>query len=147
MSDAVCTLEDEYTRQQWLTRVRWFARLSSGVVVIGDDDRPGLEQPSAWLRLRDHVTRHGLAVEEVWLQFRDEPPVRLPARAGGYFFRRSVGAFLNAAVSFDFYLVGYLQGRQVVVHRIKVPEMILVETEARDPDDAEAVGPSLIRNP
>ncbi len=137
--------EDDFTREQWLGQARWNVRLSNGEHIFQDDGRPGQEQ-SAWLRLAGYVREHNLKIEAMWLQFRNEPPRRLPEMAQGYFFRKSIGAFFPSGVSYGFYLVGHLKDGVVRVTRWKVPEMILVEEEARDPQDEEKVGLSLIRN-
>lgn len=142
----VCTTEDDYTRERWLDSVRWTVLLSNGEQVIQDDNRPGVEPASAWLRLGQYVCEQGLVIEGLTLQFRSEPPVRLPERAEGYFFRKSLGAFLTSQATLGFYLVGHLEDGRVLVRRYKVPEMILVGLEARDPNDHETVGISLIRN-
>lgn len=147
MSKQVCTQEDDFLRERWLSEVRWVVNLSNGEQVIQDDGRPGCEPASAWLRLGEYVREHRLRIEAMWIQFRHEPPIRMPIGAAGYFFRKSQGALLNTDINFFFYLVGYLQDEQVVVKRFQVPELIELETELRNPLDTELVGPSLIRNP
>lgn len=142
----VSTQEDEFTREKWLNEARWTALLSNGQTVIQDDGRPGADPASAWLRLGMYVTEMNLKIVGLTLQFRSELPLHMPKDAEGYFFRKSMGAFLNTGQTFGFYLIGHLANGVIHVRQYKVPEMILVETTTRDPDDPKKVGPSLIRN-
>jgi hypothetical protein len=144
----VCTAEDDYTLEQKLHCARWYARLSDGTVVISDDDRPGAEPASAWLRLGKYLTGNpGLSIREFWVGFRDSNVHTgiVPENAEGYFFRKSVLGFLNDNVTLGFFLLGHLENGTVHVQRWKVPEMILVEKETRNPFDSQAVSESLIR--
>lgn len=141
----VCTSEDDFTRERWLTHVRWVVLLSNGEQVIQDDGRPGPLRESAWIRLGKYVQERGLKIQQMSISFRNEPPIRLPDQAEGYFFRTSVGGLLTSELTFEFYLVGYLRNEKVMVQRFKVPELILVQNEVRNPSDEETVGSSLIR--
>ncbi len=137
--------EDEFTREKWLSEVRWTVTLSDGTRVIQDDNRPGAVPPSAWLRLRQYTQEKSLHIVGMSLAFRDEPPVHMPDNASGYFFRKSVGSFLDSDLTYGFFLTGVLTDKEVVVQRWKVPELILVEEEVRDPENEDTVGNSLIR--
>ena len=141
----ICTKPDDYTQEKWLSEARWIAVLSTGEQVLQDDDRPGVEPKSAWLRLGEHVKKTGSKIVELSIRFRDEPAVTFPSNAEGYFFRKSMGAFLFSDTSYGFYVVGVLQEGTLLVQKWKVPEMVLVEEEIRDPADDDKVGPSLIR--
>jgi hypothetical protein len=139
--------EDEYSRELWLNSALWTAELSNGEFVVQDDGRPGLKPESAWLRLGEYVRQNNLRIVGLSIRFRNEPPIVLPRDAKGYFFRKSLGAFLYTEHIFQFYIIGYLDNHLVRVSKYKVPEMILVEQSDRDAEDEGMVGPSLIRNP
>lgn len=140
----VCTHEDDFTRSRFLTESRWVARLTNGESVISDDGRPGTKK-SAWLRLADYVKEKGVRIETLQIEFRSHVERPVPANADGYFFRTAVGAFLNDKVTFGFFLVGYLKDGKVYVSRWQVPELLPIDKDERNPDDADAVGESLIR--
>lgn len=142
----ICTAEDPFTFEQWLSRARWTATLSSGLEVIQDDGRPGVHPESAWLRLGAYCREHGLWVHRLQIAFRNENAVVLPQPADGYYFRKTAGGFLGCE-TYGFYLVGWLAGGVLTVRKYQVPEMLLVSEETRDPDDERQTGPSLIRRP
>jgi DNA-binding NarL/FixJ family response regulator len=139
--------EDDYTRELETDhgQALWRAELSDGRVVVMDDGRPGVDPPSAWLRLADEVRRTGVRVVRLWPQFRDNAQRDcLPANAEGYFLAKAALGMWGLANTLHFMLVGYLQGDEIVLQRWSVPELILVEVERRD---AKAAGDCLIRNP
>jgi hypothetical protein len=143
----VCLAEDDFTQEQSLRhrQAEWRAQLSDGTVVIMDDNRPGVQPASAWLRLARHVQEHNLAICRLWLQFRThvEQDI-LPANAEGYYFCKSALGFLTLKDTLHFFLVGYLTNGKIMVQKWCVPELLLLSVETRDP---ELAGPCLIRNP
>lgn len=143
----VCLKQDEYVTdlEQGCMTASWRARLSNGDVVIQDDDRPGMDPPQAWLRLQDYVRKNGLSITKIWLQFRSNIQADiLPENADGYYFCKQALSFLHGSKTFHFYILGSLQNGKLVVQRWKVPELVLVEKEERDPATA---GVCLILNP
>lgn len=143
----ICTREDSFTREFWLHQARWIATLASGLEVIQDDNRPGLAEPSAWLRLREYVQEHRDGIVALRFAFRNERAIHLPERQKGYFFRHGLGANLVSSVSVGFFLAGYLLDGQVQVLKYRVPEMLLCERQTRDPANEQLVGKSLIVYP
>jgi len=146
MTTPLVTGEDEFTRELETDHklALWRVELSNGKVIVQDDNRPGVEPHSAWLRLAEHIRREGLAICRMWLQFRSNQRREiLPANAEGYYFCKSALGMMNSNSTLFFYLVGYLQNGKLVVQRWAVPELLLVETMERDPAKA---GECLIRN-
>lgn len=154
----VCTHEDDFLREQAMKgQARWTARLSSGQLVYQDDNRPGEEPASAWVRLAEHLRNTGERIVSLWLQFRDHVERPLADDAAGYFFARVAGGVWPGDETYDFYLLGQLEYQlengltkaSVMVQRWKVPELIFCEVTQRDPEDARAMGQGqfLIRQP
>lgn len=132
-------IPDDFTSEYWLFSPRWICDLSNGETVFQDDDRPGEEPKSAWLRLRQYCQENNLSITHMRLEFRSNTQRSLPDDAEGYFFCKGCGAFLfGGGTTLGFYLVGYLKGDKVIVHQYKSPEMILVSTEERLAADCEA---------
>lgn len=142
----VCKQPDDYTEEYHLRETYWTVKLSNGEYVMQDDNRPGVEPHSAWLRLAEYVRQNRLSIKEMWVQFRSHVESTLPADADGYFFRKCAMGFLFDNSTYGFYLIGYLHNGKVRVQKWKVPELLLVEEEERDPADDSQVGQSLIRN-
>lgn len=142
----VCTIYDDFLHERHLAQAFWTARLSNGQVIYQDDGRPGLAEPSAWLRLGDYVRASRLNIDEVWIRFRKTEKRPLPAKAEGYFFRKSLVGELSTRNNRQFFLIGYLHSGILMVQRWSVPELVLVSTEVRPPDDDRLVGRSLVRN-
>lgn len=133
----VCRGEDDYTAELQTDRGQalWQAELSSGEVVTMDDQRPGVDEPSAWVRLGHYCRRNGLHVRRLWLKFRSNVARDiLPADADGYFFCKSVVGMMNSTETYHFYLVGCLRDGELVVQRWQVPELVRIEQERRAVD-------------
>ncbi len=144
----LCFAEDDFTRslEDDHRTALWQARLSDGSVVTMDDGRPGIEPPSAWIRLRDYLLETKLSIVGLWLKFRSNRDENiLPANAQGYFFTKSIMSSLDpGSLPVFFYMVGYLVGDTLTVERWDMPALILVEREIRSLDGVEE---QLIRNP
>jgi len=135
----LCRGEDDYTDELQTDRGQavWQAELSSGEVVTMDDGRPGVDEPSAWVRLGHYCRRNGLRIRRLWLKFRSNVARDiLPADADGYFFCKSALGMLNSADTYHFYLVGFIRDGSLTVQRWQVPELVLIESESRPIDPA-----------
>jgi hypothetical protein len=140
----VCTAEDAFTKDWYWRKPRWEAVLSDGTTVIQDDGRPGLE-PSAWLRLARHCWENGLRVRSLSVRFRSNVVRAVPDDAPGYFFRNCVKKWLSGHTVRSL-LVGWLGEGGVRVTRLRVPDLVVLGEEVRDPADDRAVGFSLLIN-
>lgn len=134
----LCTIEDDYVRN----RPRWVATLSDGVVVYGDDDRPGVEPPSAWVRLRTHCLEQGVGISRLHFQFRSNVQ-HLPPSEGYFFARTACG--VDSGWTFDGVRIGYVVGETVFTVHYKTPELVVIDQDERPLDRASEciiLGPS-----
>lgn len=122
--------EDDFTFE----KPRWLAYLSNGEKIIQDDNRPGVEPASAWLRLRDYCRQTGAHVVELKLQFRSHHEAPLPTHAEGYYFCNRVSAVWGSEESCHFFVIGVLVNNNIFVQHWKVPELILIQEEVRPAD-------------
>ena len=124
----LCTVDDEYVRE----RPRWVVTLDDGTTVYQDDGRPGRED-SAWQRLRSYCQESGRCIDEMWLQFRSNRVQVCNKIVDGYFFIRSVYGVWGEH-SNDAYIAGYLENEVIHAIKWKVPELIPLEMQTRDPN-------------
>jgi hypothetical protein len=89
----------------------WVAELSDGTKIYQDDDRKGLEEHSAWIRLGDYL-RHiyvcdtQLTIRRIQLMFRDHI-INLPINKLAYFFSKGMVGVLSGK-STRFFVVGHV---------------------------------------
>lgn len=120
-------------------RAIWIADLSDGRSVY-EHERAG----STWLALGSFVRESGIRIVDLRLKFRSITKMNLvPRDTQGYFFCKSAAGMFGTPDTFNFYLVGSLHNDILRVQRWSVPELILIETQERDPGKA---GQCLIRN-
>lgn len=129
--------EDEFIREQQLAhkQVIWIAELSDGRSVYQDDGR---EPEPAWIRL----SRSGLSIVSLRLQFRRNVVDPLPKNAEGYFYSRGMTAVMGGGC-YPFVVIGACAGEDVHVVRYRVPELEKIDEEVRRAADA---GNALIMN-
>lgn len=131
--EIVTKVEDDFVKHQ----MRWVVVLSNGETVYQDDNRPGLDEPSAWLRLKQYVADNNLNIIEFWLQFRTNRVLVEPRAASGYYFSKSAFGVWGEE-SKEGYVAGALVDGRVVGMLWKVPELIAVESINREvPLDAK----------
>jgi len=137
----LCFEEDDYTRSKFYEEPRWVAHLSDGRRVISDDNRPGLLEPRAWLRLREFVFATGINVVGLDISFRSRVQDPLPRNADGYFFCRGVLASPCGAKIHRF-VVGHLQpDGWILAQSWNVPELTQAEVDFRR---VESVKPEML---
>lgn len=128
----------------------WVCELSNGENIYQDDERPGLEIESAWIRLAEYLTLNKLDIVSMKLKFRSHEE-HVGKDVDGFFFRKSVlgGLGLNrreCPVNQHFFLAGVLKDGLIQVTKWHTPELTVAENEVRDPLDRKNVGESLIVN-
>lgn len=106
----------------------WVATLSDGRTAFMDDDAGG----TAWPRLADYCRGRRLSVVALELRFRSHRVRCAPDGAYAYFFRRQAVLYGDQSVA-HYYLAGHQESPDgpVLVGRWMVPELILVERQAR----------------
>lgn len=128
----VCKVDDEFVRDS----MRWVVRLNNEEIIYADDDRPGEDPPSAWLRLGAYCRDNGLYIVQMWLQFRSVRIEVKPANADGYFFAKSVFAVWGDDQSYEAYVVGTLrEDGKVYTTQWRVPELIRLEQGTREVEE------------
>lgn len=136
----------------------WIAKIkkldgSEEIDVYQDDCVPHLLdhfQEKAWQRLGKFCAIHDYKIVSLKLKFRshvehifDDEDVE------GAFFREAIfGAFgktdYKSRMNIRYYLTGYLKDGILKVQKWRVPELIFISEETRDPNDEKRVGKSLI---
>ena len=134
MSNLVCTEPDGWIENRLEDTTFWIATLSNNEVVWMDDERPERKHHSAWIRLKEHCEINKLHVVKIQLKFRSHSEFVYDEDSEGYAFRKGVlGSFGSA--NQHFYLVGILKNGIVNMQKWSVPELILSETDERNPSD------------
>ncbi len=103
---------DSYIRDK--DEAIWIADLSNGDTIYMDDNRPGEEPASAWLRLRDYIKETNYNIERFYLKFRSHIEMPLPDKALGYFFCKRALAGLSSGVTIHSFMIGTLREYEVI---------------------------------
>lgn len=141
----VCTQPDDFVLSfSDFGKAMWVAELSNGEHVFQDDDRPGTDPGSAWLRLKEYVESNKLSILGMRLEFRSNV-IYMPTNVEGYFFRKALLAAFFSTKSIHYYVVGTLENGIVKGRYWKVPELLPSMEKEYDPNDPE-VERCLIRN-
>jgi hypothetical protein len=142
MSDInVCKIDDEFIRDS----LRWIVNLNNGDTIYQDDDRPGIEPRSAWVRLKRYCEAHGLYIVRMRIQFRSNAVEVGVSDARGYYFARTAMAVWGEETHHG-YIAGHLdaEGKVHYVHWL-TPSLIPIEQGVRavSPEQSDC----LIRRP
>lgn len=129
----VCKTVDDFIRD----KLRWVVELSNGETVYEDDDRPGEDPPSAWVRLRAYCHDNRLHVVGMRLQFRTHivgvgPDEGIP---DGFYFVKSAYGIMGVdgrQENYGAYIAGYLKDGKIFVTRWKTPELEQLGHEVRE---------------
>jgi hypothetical protein len=131
---SVCTEWDTYINDFRLNNTMWFAELSNGEKVLQDDDRPGEDPPSAWVRLVNYCNDNGLHVKKMYFSngdglthpFEDEDGLE------GAFFMKGVSGDMFAAETSYSYIFGNVYGDQLRIKKYTVPDcQFITDSEVR----------------
>lgn len=123
----ISTSIDDYIYSKLMGEAIWIAKLSSGIEVYQDDDRPGLE-PSAWLRLKEYCQKNNENITNIVLRFRSHYENIEPNKKG-YVFCKSCIAILGNDSSYNIYKIGFIENNHIIMQKWKVPELILHSTD------------------
>src|SRR3990167_9988521 len=87
----------------------WIATLSDNTQIFQDDNRPELNEPSAWRRLKTYLGQEGLHIVGVHFRFRSHV-VSLPSSPQNeYYWSKGVGAACGGRSS-NFFIYGRREG-------------------------------------
>lgn len=118
----------------------WIVTLSDGSKIYQDDDRPGEEIPSAWVRLKEWINHSRLegskiSIIDLHLRFRSNILNPLPKNADGYFFANKIIHFVGAKEPLKFIVLGYLEDGLIKRRTIKVPELLILQDDIKTLED------------
>lgn len=129
----LCFEPDDFINDKYESETRWIITLSDGRKVYQDDERPGLSEPSTWKRLKTFLQENPeLSVIGMTVGFRDNI-INVGDNADGYYFCKAALGDLFSGANMGFYVCGTLKDGELHVKRRKIPELIVVEEEQRDP--------------
>lgn len=137
----VCFAIDKYIED--LDKPHWFADISDGTRIFGDDGRPGLE-PNSWYRLRDYLYQNGLYIKKLFIRFRSHVE-EIGESDIGYIFRKGILAAVVNGQNFHRFIVGVVREDGVHVQVWNVPELIKDDSES-EVRTIESVKESIIWN-
>jgi len=125
----LCTTPDEFIEE----KARWVATLSNGLKVYQDDDRPGEEINSAWIRLKTYLEiSKEISIIGLHLQFRSNIIYPLPQNSKGYFFSNKIVQFIGGS-PLRFMVVGYVDEKEKIhTQTFNIPELLKLETSTRN---------------
>ena len=123
---------DDYIENKYERQAIWIVKLSNGESIFMDDDRPGLPERSAWLRLKEYVKSNGLDIEEMIVKFRSHVVRVNYEKPDGFFFRHGILGSMGSSKNTEYYLVGTVKDGILSVRKYQVPEIEVVSEETRD---------------
>ena len=122
---------DSYVNVYGDNNPMWIVELSNGETVYQDDDRPGIEPPSAWKRLKIYCDAHDVHVVKMNVKNRSHME-NVGEGDDGYFFCKSAGAFLFGDETIHSFVVGKLKDGKLFTRKWRMPEVIPEGVEKRN---------------
>lgn len=137
----ICTEYDQFLREKdktvWVCDIE-IHPYSHGIItnkqVFQDDGRPGLDEPKAWVRLKEYMAlgRRGsgdghIRIKRIHCQFRDHIetiPLEYP---NGVYFSYGAGGNMFSPHTENYYVLGVVEGDRVHKYWYRVPEVILYD--------------------
>jgi hypothetical protein len=112
----------------------WFAELSNGEKVFQDDDRPGVNPPSAWVRLVDYCKTNDVYITRFYLSngdgliypFEDEEGLE------GAYFAKGISGDMFSAETTHSYVFGNVCGNELRIKKYSIPDcQFITDSEIR----------------
>ena len=113
---------DEYVNQYGDKNPIWVVTLSNDETIYQDDDRPGVEPGSAWIRLKSYCEENDLHITSMKIKNRSHV-VEVDSDCDGYFFCKGAGGFMFGDATYLSFSIGTLQGGELKVRRWSLPEI------------------------
>jgi len=89
-------------------------------------------EPNSWQLFRNFCQENNLKIINMLVAFRGNI-IHILSEKDGYFFRRMERAQLApGAITYEFFVVGYVENEKLYINKYKVPEMLLDESEVRE---------------
>jgi hypothetical protein len=121
-------LMGHYDREYFEDKPNWFVQLSSGEYFYQHDHGLGNE---AWAQLKYYCELHDLTILNFGARNRDNVIYPLPSSAGGYFFIKGALCSINESHQWQLFIMGVTDGKTIWTSTVKVPEMLIIETDSR----------------
>lgn len=137
----ICLKPDEFLND----KTYWFCKLSNGETVYQDDNRPGLEESRAWIRLGQYVKSNNLKIESMSIRFRSHVE-DLPSHCAAYYFSYGVIQDLTSPQSLGTYVLGFQQtpDDDIVCMSFVYPELLVISGSKKSKNKVQE--PFIIRN-
>jgi hypothetical protein len=117
----LCTEFDDYVCEKCI----WVVTLSDGTKVFQDDDRPGMEPASAWIRLKKNLIETNRHIESIRLRFRTHIIDEFPHNRHIYYYSRGLIQAINSTVEHHFHVIGWLTNSGNFINLwYKAPELV-----------------------
>jgi len=126
---------DQYVNQYGDQNPIWVVTLSNGETIYQDDDRPGVEPSSAWIRLKSYCEENDLHITSMKIKNRSHV-VEVDSDCDGYFFCKGAGGFMFGDMTYLSFSIGTLQDGELKVRRWSLPEIESSTIEIRDLSEA-----------
>jgi hypothetical protein len=126
----LCISPDDFLFEKCI----WIAELSDGTVVYQDDYRPGVEIPSAWLRLSKYISENpSVCIKQLKLQFRDH--IEYIEKSILYYYSRGMAQSITSVTrrkEHHSHVVGTLdEDGNILCKWWKSPEILITEERIR----------------
>jgi len=131
MSAFVSKQLDSYVNVYGDNNPVWIAELSNGETIYQDDDRPGVDPPSAWKRLKTYCSANNIHITKMSVKNRSHIE-NVGSGDDGYFFCKSAGAFMFGDETIHSFVVGRLNDGKLLTRRWNMPEVIPESIEERN---------------
>ena len=109
----------------------WIAELSNGETIYQDDDRPGVDPPSALKRLKTYCSANNIHITKMSVKNRSHIE-NVGSGDDGYFFCKSAGAFMFGDETMHSFIVGRLNDGKLLTRRWNMPEVTPESIEERN---------------
>lgn len=143
MSHHLSSQIDDYLLDEYDRKPCFEVDLSNGVTIYSDDSRPGLEEPSTWIRLSNYIRESGVDIVGYRVRFRSNVQ-HIAYNADGYYFAHAVLGSFGSSETVEYYTAGYLKDGILKVKRFQKPALNIHVEELRNWKDAKQC---LIINP
>ncbi len=85
----------------------WIVKLKDGTRIFQDDNRKGINEPSAWKRLQYYLDDHpDDAIVEMLLRFGSNR-IKLPSNKPFYFYSKGFMQNMTSSIGIDYHIVGW----------------------------------------
>jgi len=117
----ICTKKDDWLINQDSTL--WICTLSDGTLVYQDDERPNIDPPQAWFRLKHYIENSDLSIVRMELNFRSHTEI-VGDNAEAFFFAKGILGSLSTNSLTHQYVAGTVIDGKLTTTTWRVPELL-----------------------